>query len=112
MKDSNTSTIRFDVAALAAGRTHTCVQKAGDLLECFGPDNAAGQLGGTPAGPTETATVNGTLGAGAFATGGDHACVVTAAGTARCWGANAEGQLGDGTTVQPAAGTLRDVSGR
>jgi alpha-tubulin suppressor-like RCC1 family protein len=30
----------------------------------------------------------------------DHACAITTAGGVRCWGGNAENQLGDGTSVQ------------
>ena len=35
--------------------------------------------------------------------GKDHACVITDKGTAYCWGSNAFGQLGDGTTIDRAS---------
>jgi alpha-tubulin suppressor-like RCC1 family protein len=104
MKDSQQSTIRKAVTALSTGRSHVCVHTA-DGLQCFGTDNAAGQLGGVPTGATEPATVPAT-GATAFVAGADHNCAILANGALRCWGKNDRGQLGDGTVATPAVGTI------
>ena len=38
----------------------------------------------------------------ALATGYNHSCAILASGGVRCWGWNAAGQLGDGTTTDSA----------
>jgi hypothetical protein len=43
---------------------------------------------------------------------GDHACVVTAAGGAKCWGSNSKGQLGGGPVISyPPRSAASDVVG-
>lgn len=43
---------------------------------------------------------------GQLEAGGSHTCAVIAGGTVQCWGNNASGQLGDGTTTDRLVPTL------
>ncbi len=55
---------------------------------------AESMLGGDPSRPFETPVpISGVSGAVALSTGWYHACVLDAAGAARCWGSNTEGQI-------------------
>ena len=89
--------------AITAGTDHTCALLATGAVRCWGR-NTSGQLGdGTRTNrPTPTTVrVNSSIivtMAVAISAGGSHTCAVLASGLARCWGANASGQLGDGTT--------------
>jgi cysteine-rich repeat protein len=91
------------VIALTAGASHTCALLREGLVRCWG-DNSVGQLGlGTTANlsgqpPYKNGLVP--LGAPAVAlTAGDsHTCALMADQSVRCWGANADGQLGLGNT--------------
>jgi len=114
LKQADQSTIRFDVALLAIGRAHACAGRTGEFLYCFGAANDLGQLGAAnvPAGSSEAFPVTGNLVASALAVGGEHACAAVAGGQVRCWGADDQGQLGDGSTVTPAPGTVVAPSGR
>jgi alpha-tubulin suppressor-like RCC1 family protein len=98
-----------------------CVKRAGpSFVQCLGPDNAWGQLGGPLLVPPEANDVPGTLAARAFAAGADHTCAVLDTGGVHCWGRNSSGQLGDGTQLTPFVddggarriGTPVPVSGR
>ena len=88
-------------ARLAAGNNHTCALKSTGVVRCWG-DNSTGQLGnGTTTASLTPVTVTG-LPAGivSIAAGDNQTCALTAAGGVKCWGNNANGQLGDGTTTQ------------
>ena len=96
-----TSALTF--ASIASGMYHSCALTAAGVAYCWGW-NLKGQLGdgtntdrNTPS-VTNTALRFFTIAAGGQP-GGEHTCALTVAGVAYCWGWNAFGQLGDGTTL-------------
>ncbi len=100
-------------AGVSTAYSHTCATKTDGTLWCWG-ENLHGQLGlgtidrshGTPqrvGTRTDWESVT---------TGGWHACALTSAGAAYCWGGNDFGELGDGTVTTrtvPDAGRRRHV---
>jgi alpha-tubulin suppressor-like RCC1 family protein len=92
--------------AIAAGGTHTCATDS--TLWCWGR-GGTGQLGpGHPQIDTPQPSLVVLAGlVGGIAAGSAHTCAIVAAadGPARvtCFGANGDGQLGDGTTTSRAA---------
>ena len=87
------------VIAIEAGAYHTCAITNSGVL-CWG-ENSQGQLGdGTTTNRTAPVFVSGLANSTlAVSAGYYHTCALTASGGVKCWGDNANGQIGDGTTT-------------
>lgn len=92
------------VTSVVTGEFLTCARLANGKALCWGK-NAYGQVGdGTTTDQTRAVTILNTdstplTGIAEVAAGESHACARLTNGTVRCWGANTNGQLGDGTNV-------------
>lgn len=97
--DSNPHQIFGNLSAglVTTGAFHTCAITAVRTVQCWG-SNGSGQLGiGNVAGPVATpTTVAGLSNVISLSAGSYHTCAVLMDGTARCWGDNAKGELGNG----------------
>ncbi|MEO7137955.1 MAG: hypothetical protein ABI037_09585 [Gemmatimonadales bacterium] len=87
--------------ALAANGWHTCGVTTSGEAYCWGL-NSEGQLGnGTVfSNRSSPVAVAGGFRFKSLTAGNHHTCGVTTNGSARCWGKNNNGQLGDGTRIQ------------
>lgn len=101
-----------DAVAISAGSYHSCASLRDGTVRCWGY-NAYGQVGdGTtfPLERTVPAGVTGLTGSVGVSAGAYHSCAALGDGTVRCWGENANAQVGDGsTTGRPSARTVRGL---
>ena len=86
-----------DAVAIGAGWEHTCAVHATGEVSCWG-DNSRGELGnGETAGfaalPAKAADISDAV---SVTAGNWHTCALRQAGNISCWGADQDGQLGNG----------------
>ncbi len=87
---------------IAGGLEHTCYRKADGTVWCWGR-NTSGQFPGMAANAVVATPVQiGGLSNIAMLTAGyQHTCALDSSGFVQCWGANTNGQLGNGNFVSP-----------
>ena len=110
-RTSSTSPVRvatsIRIASVSAGHDFACGLTVAGIAYCWGNADVDWILGpmadsvgpvlGSPIARRTPAKVANDLTFTSLSAGATHACAVTRAGAAYCWGENDEGQLGDGT---------------
>ena len=103
-----------DVRWLAAGYRHACALRGDGTVWCWGAGNR-GQLGFATASSPVAVPVAGITTAGAIYSSAQSSftCAILGGGSAKCWGANESGQLGNGTRAtaqaEPVTVALSDI---
>lgn len=105
LTDGTTSTLS-PVTSLSAAAWHACALLASGAVRCWGR-NDDGALGdGTEISSLSSVPVSGidgsTTAATAISAGFLYSCALTKSAAVECWGENAYGQLGNGTTTDSA----------
>jgi alpha-tubulin suppressor-like RCC1 family protein len=103
--------------SVSTGQLYSCAVMADGTARCWG-DNTYGPLGNNSTDDSPVPVpVSGTTGltpaatALSVSTGGSHSCAVMADGTAKCWGNNGSGQLGNSLTTPSPVPVPVPVSG-
>ena len=118
-KSSPVTVIGGGVSAIAAGWVHTCAMLSNGSAQCWGY-NGDGEVGDNTIVNKLVPTAVSGLGAGtitSISVGQSHTCVILTAGSVKCWGYNAYGQIGDNTVAIKkvptapigVAGTVRQI---
>ena len=97
------SGITSAIAVSVGGNNFVCAVLSDGSVQRWGFDPFG--FGSGPGGPGSNSvpvTITGITSATAVAAGQGHACALLSSGTIQCWGFNAEGELGNGTTKDPS----------
>jgi alpha-tubulin suppressor-like RCC1 family protein len=96
-----------DANLVVTGAVHACELSASKQVRCWG-SNETGSIGAdlaTKEFDSPAPVVPGIADVSSLAAGNNHTCAVVAAGSVRCWGYNADGELGTTPILTKPFGT-------
>jgi len=95
------------VIRIVGGQNHACALLQTGGVKCWG-GNGSGEVGDgtTQSRRTPVDVIGLPTGVIAVTAASDHTCALLSGGEVRCWGGNANGQLGDGTTANRSTPTM------